>query len=429
MDAQLYKTHVDMIKLMAEISKKMPKNADVYDKITYDNLDSYKQDIEDWQDGRIAALDIYLPDWTELIRVYDDVMVDSHITAIVEVIKDKIKAKPFEIVDSNGEVNEEKTEMFQAEWFFKFLDICVETIYYPYSIIQLGDVEDDQFKELKLIKREYVVPQKKFIKQSLYVFGTYKNGKDGWDYTDPKLSPYFIELLCDYELGLLDKIAYHALGKKAMLIYWWRFGEIFGLPMRIGKTDISDPARRTNMENMMTNMGNSLSAVIDPQDEVMLAEAKASGTVSLFKDNLEYSNNEISKLLLGSSSVVDERSFVGSAEVGERIFEEKQKAICRKIAFIVQDKLIPRMLKYGFELNGYSFKWASEDTMKYSDKLEALKILPLHFDMDVEEVSEKTGFTLTEKEKISPENEIAKAIKAQSNLKELKALYNGTKSI
>ena len=424
MNAKLYNAHVDNVKLMAEVSKKMPKSVDIYKKIEYDNLDSYKQDIEDWQNGRIAALDISLPDWIGLIRAYDDVMVDSHITAIIEVIKDKIKAKPFEIVDSNYEVDEEKTEIFQSEWFFKFLDICVETIYYPYSVIQLGDVEDDQFKDLKLIKREYVIPQKKFIKQNLYVYGSYKTGVDGWNYSDPKLAPYFIELLCDYELGLLDKIAYHALGKKAMLIYWWRFGEMLGIPMRIGKTDITDPARRANMETMMTNMGSSLSAVIDPQDEVMLVEAKASGTVSLFKDNLEYSNNEISKLLLGSSSVVDERSFVGSAEVGERIFEEKQKAICRKIAFIVQDKLIPRMLKYGFELNGNSFRWVNEDTMKYSDKLEALKILPLHFDMDVDEVSEKIGFALSEKK--TTENEIAKAIKAQSNLKELKTMYNGT---
>ena len=411
---------------MDEFYKKMPKNANLSEKISYDNLDSYKKDIKDWQDGRIEALDTGLPDWTQYISVLDDVMIDSHITAIISVIKDKIKAKKISIIDSSGKPNEDKTLIFESEWFFKFLDICIETFYYPYSVIQLGDVKDEQFKDLKLIKREYVIPQKQFIKKNLYVFGTYKNEVDGWNYTDPKYENYFIELLSEYELGLLDKVAYHALGKKAMLIYWWRLGELFGIPMRIGRTDISDPARRQNMENMMSDMGSTLSAVTDKDDEVLLVESKANGTVTLFKDNLEYSNNEISKVFLGSSSVVDERSFVGSAEVGERVFEEKQKAICRKISFIINDKLLPRMLFYGFDLNGYSFKWESEDTMKYSDKIEALRVLPMYFDMDIEEVSEKMGFKL--KEKINPQKEAIKAIKAyKSNLNELKTMYDGQK--
>ena len=422
MNRTLYKTHVDTIKLMAEVNKRMPRQSDIAEQINYDNLDAYKQDVKDWQDARICALDIDLPDWTELIRVFDDVMVDSHITAIMQVIKDKIKAKEFFLESPGGERDDEKTEILKAEWFFKFLDICVETIYYPYSIVQLGDVENDEFKDIKLIRREYVIPQKTFIKKNLHVFGEYKTGHDGWSYKDPKFDPYFIEILSEYELGLLDKVAYHALGKKAMLIYWWRYGEMHGLPMRLGKTDITDPQRRDSLENALINMGNSMSAVVDKNDEIMFVESKASGQITIFKDNLEYCNNEISKTFLGTSSTIDERSFVGSAEVGERIFEEKQKSICRRIQFIINNKLIPRMINYGFPLAGYAYKWRAEDSVKFEDKLEAVRTLAPHFEMDAEEVGEALGYTL--KPRMNPQQQITEALKAQnSRIAELKAHY------
>jgi len=391
--------------------KTMPGRAKLDDLIDYFNLESTKQDVKDWQSARLNALDVHIPDWTDLIRVYDDVIVDSHLTGIVEIVKDKIKATEFEIVNDKGEVDDEKTGYFEKKWFFKFLDWAIEAIYYPVSLIQLGNMVDNGFPDIELIKREYVTPNREFVKKSLEIYGTYKHGVDGWVYTNPSISQYFIPVYPPTVLGMFDRVASHALGKKHMLIYLWRYGELFGLPIRIGKTDTKDPARRVNMENMMSNMGNAMWGVIDPDDSVELKEAKSNSSEP-YLAAMNYSNKEMSKALMGTSSVMDETSFVGAAEIGERIYETKGKGYLRDLRFLINDELIPRMIKYMIPIAGCSFRWVNEDKVSYDQKIEAVKTLAPYFKLDKDEVGEKMGFALDEKE--NTQEDIIKAVQAKS---------------
>ena len=431
MDAEarkdLWKNHVDIKRLVAEHSKNMPNKADFLDEINRDNLEATKQDVQDWQQARLLAIDVDLPDWVDLIRVYDDIIVDSFLTGVIEVTKDKIKATEFEIVDSSGKVNEEKQEIFEQEWFFKFLDMCTETFFYPFTMVQLGDMVDGSFVNIKQVKREYIIPQFDFIKSNIYSIGAYQDGVDGWSVLNLNYDPYYILIKSDIELGLFDRIASHALGKKHMLIYLWRYGEIFGLPTRVGKTDIDDPLRRKNMEFMLKNMGNNLWASMHPDDELTFVEGKSSSGNQIFLDAMNYSNSEMSRALLGSDSLMSEKSFVGSAEIGERLFEAKGKSQLRKIKFIINNQLIPRMIKYGLNMTGYKFQWVNEDKVSYDQKLEAVRILSPTFKMDAIEVGEKLGFTLDEK--VDPQEQavkMAKALKA-SSVPELSAMYNEPK--
>lgn len=425
--SKLWDNHVYVKRLIAEQSKNMPKKADFLDEINRDNLEATKQDVQDWQQARLLAIDIDFPDWVDLIRVYDDVVVDSFLTGIMEVTKDKIKATEFEIVDSNGNINEEKQEIFEQEWFFKFLDMCTEAFFYPYTMVYLGDMENGSFNNIKQVKREYVIPQFDFIKKNIYTLGAYTDGIDGWSVMNPNYSPYYILIKSDLELGLFDRVASHALGKKHMLIYMWRYGEIFGLPTRVGKTDIDDPLRRKNMELMLANMGNNLWASMHPDDELAFVEGKSSSGNKIFIDAMNFSNSEMSSALLGTDSLMSEKSFVGSAEIGERLFEAKGKSQLRKIRFIIKNQLIPRMAKYGLDVGGCRFNWVNEDKVSYDQKLEAIRVISPVFKMNAEEVGEKLGFTLDEKEDPQEQAvEMAKALK-QSSVPELSAMYQSIK--
>lgn len=414
-------------KLIQAVSKKIPKRANLIDELETYNLDATKQDVSDWQDSRLLALDYLIPDWTDLIRVYDDVIVDSFLTGIIETIKDKVKATDFKICDKSGKEIEDKTNLLKEEWFFKFLDWTTEANYYPYSVIQLGDLIDDKFKKIKMIDREYFIPQKNFVKRSYSFTGSYVHDIDGWDITMPELEKYYIAVRSPNKLGLLDRVAYHVLGKKHMLIYMWRFGEMFGLPIRVGKTDISDIERRKNMEAMAANMGNNLWAVIDPEDEFNLIEPKSTGSNSnFFKEAMNFSNSEMSIALAGTESLFKEKSFVGSAEVGERIFEYRQKSILRSIQFIINNQLIPRMVFYGLPVDGLKFQFIQEDTVPYDLKITAVNTLGQLFEMDPEEVGKKTGYTLKPKSTPNTQNnnfDDLKNKKPTSVMKEVKALY------
>lgn len=411
--------------IKAQSKRDRKRLSEITELIDYFNLDATKQDVKDWRESRLLAIDYQVPDWTDIIRVYDDVMVDAFLSGMINTIKDIVKSKDFKVYSADGK--EQDIYLFENKWFFNFLEWTTEALFYPYSVIQLGKMTDNKFPEIKLIPREYFIPQHTFVKKNLYSFGEYKHMFDGWDITQPELKMFYIYVCSNEKLGLLDKVAYHALGKKNMLVYWWRFAEKYGIPIASGKTDIRDPARRTNMETMLTNMGNSMWVVTDPEDEVQLIEAKApNSNVNIFKDNINSSNFEMSVALAGSESIFKEKSFVGAAEVGERLFELRQKSILRDVGFTINNELIPRMALSGIPVEGWYIKWTNEENVSYDNKIKAVKTLMPYYELDPDEVGGKLGFTLKEKVKMEPNQDIIDQIKQRepsSIMPEVHALY------
>lgn len=366
----------------------------VSEEITYSDLDAAKQDIKDWQVSRLTAQSVLMPDYTDFTRVLNDIMVDSHINGIINSIKNKIKSKEFNIYSADGNIDEEKTKLFKNKWFFKYVDYVVESIFYPYSLIELGNSENNALNEIKLVPREYVIPQSFFIKKSLYSSSV--NEQNGWFFNSEEYAPYYIYLPSMYPLGLLDIAAPHAIGKKFMMQYWWRFAEKFSIPFRLGKTDIQDPKRKSNMENMFKNWVNAMYAVMDTQDDVTLEMPKMTDVYSVFLELMKYSNNEISKALAGAVGIFDEKSFVGSSEAGERLFNEFVSMFVREVTFSVNNELIPRLINtYRFPLKDTDvFQYESKTNATYQETIEAVRVLSPSFIMDAEQVGEKLGFTL-----------------------------------
>lgn len=371
--------------------KKSVNGKDVTQQIQYSDLFAFKQDIKDWQNARQFAISVDNPDWTDYIRVLNDVTVDSHITSIINSIKNKIKLKEFGVFDESG-LNEDKTALLMDEWFYKFIDYVVESIFFPYTLVFLGDMKNYRL-DIKQVEREYIIPQYDLIKKSLYI--TNNSPKAGWYYKgqQSKLEPYYIFIPSDHKLGLLDKVAYHALGKKHMLIYWWRYAEMFGIPWRIGKTDIEDNTRRTTMETMLKNSGNSQYAVLDLEDQIEFQESKNIDAYQVFEKNYHTSNNEISKAFAGAIGIFDEKSFVGSAEAGERIFDEYIESYCRKVVNYVNNQLKPRLIEtYKFPLQHTDkFKFINKTKVTYDQKIEAAKALLPYYNIDEETIQQEFG--------------------------------------
>lgn len=393
--------------------KKTVNGKDVTEQIQYSDLFAFKQDVKDWQEARQFAINIHNPDWTQYIRVLDDVMVDSHVNSIINSIKNKIKLRDFGIFDADGNLNKEKTKLIKKEWFYKFIDYVIEGIFYPYTLIYLGDMVNYNLS-IKQVEREYIIPQYNMVKKSLYI--TNNSPKAGWYFRgeQSKIEPYYIFVESHEKLGMLDKVAYHALGKKHMLIYWWRYAELFGIPWRHGKTDIDDNARRTNMENMLKNAGNSMYMVTDPDDEVDIVSNNNTDAYQVFEKELHYSNNEISKAFAGAIGIFDEKSFVGSAEAGERLFDDYVESYSKKVVNIVCNELIPRLISY------YMFPFSFDDTFKfithkrisYEQKIKALQVLLPYYNIDEKIIENEFGIEVQSRGSASQANSIAPEVAA-----------------
>ena len=141
--------------------------AKIIEQLIKRNQAQIAQDLQDWTNAVNSAKRVLAPNRRFLIEIFDRVDDDGHITGIVESIKNKIKAKEFNILDASGEIDEDSTKLFQKVWFFKFLEWMVEAPFFGYSLIQLGDIVDDAFEDIELVPREYIVPELGIVRKDL----------------------------------------------------------------------------------------------------------------------------------------------------------------------------------------------------------------------------------------------------------------------
>lgn len=373
------------------IDRKQPTRTQVASRIILRQQVRQREDVGDWRHALLLAESADHPDRTDLIKIYKDVDLDGHITGIISAIKNKIKSKPFMIVNAQGEEDEDKTALFEKEWFFKFLDFIIEAPFWGFTLVQLGDIKDDGFPDIQMIPREYVVPERELVKKDLFE-GRNRNGDNAFFYKEQPLKDWFIFIGEKKDMGLLNKATPHALSKKNMFTEMWEYAELFGMPIRIGHTDLNDTERRKNMENMVRDMGSAAWGVFAEEDKINFVERQSTDPSDVFIEPIKLSNEEISKAFAGQVATFDEKSFVGSAEVQERIFNEFVITKMRNARFVINNDLFPRMVLHRMIPSGFSFRWKAEEILSITDRSKIITDLTkVGYQFTADTVTEEIG--------------------------------------
>lgn len=353
-----------------ESSKKKAKKVEKI--IKKQTLHRIRMNLSRWQAARTYAESLVNPNNTELMRVYKDIVIDAHLWALMQTIRLKVMANSFNIYNSDGEVDDDATAMFKKRWFRNCARHIVDADFYGFSLIQLGDIVNGCFQDAELVPREYVVQQKNGVKKSL---GDSKN-----------LVPFnkgsFINWLVPAgekdNLGLLDKAAPLVIKKKEVIAAWSTAAELFGMPIRIGKTSISDEERRENMEEMLEEMGESAWAVINEDDEIELKEAAKTDFSNMYDKFIERANSELSKLFLSQTGTTDEKTHVGSANVMENILKDVIESYVLKVEDVTNEVIIPIAVKHGLLKLGSYIKADNEQKLTVKELFEIVKeLMPL----------------------------------------------------
>ncbi len=237
---KLFGYNIDFNKVQ-DVSVNMPKTADIRKRITtptqlyrgFTNIETYKLAVT-------RAESLTAPQRSELYKVYKNIELDAHLTAAVNQRKNLTLSKDFD-VKLNGEENEELEYIIKQKWFRDFIDYSLDAIYYGHSLIQFDSVVDNAFKSVELVPREYVKPEFHIVTN------TYAD-LSGTDYLEAPYNNWCIGVGKPRDLGLYMKAAPLVIWKKNALGAWSEFVEIFGSPIRIGKTDVRDEVTRDNME-------------------------------------------------------------------------------------------------------------------------------------------------------------------------------------
>lgn len=320
------------------------------------------QTVADWRCAIGLWEDVADPDKSNLLDIYNDTDLDCHITSVVQTRKSKVLNKSFKIVDENGEIDEKSTQLFRSKWFKDFVSNALDATYWGYTLVALGEIKNDKFTSVKTVNRYHVDPIRKIIVEQ-------EGDTTGLDYTQSPASLWMIPVGDEREFGLYGKVSLMYIYKKWALNAWNEFVEMFGQPVRIGKTDIEDDESKQNMIENIRDMGANMWGVFGKDDEIDFVEAMKVNGETVYENINRFIDQQISKAVVGQTMTSDDGSSQSQATVHESILDGLVQGDSIDIEFLVNDELVPRMRSLGFSIpEGSKFMYNDEEVISSLDR-------------------------------------------------------------
>ena len=316
-----------------------------------------RNDIRDWRDAWQLAINVDCPNRQRLYDIYRDVAVDLHLSGCIEQRKGFVMARSFKLVGADGKTDIQATHLLEQTWFKQLAGHVLDSVYWGHSLIELGDVTTDgdgcpTYSGVALIPRKHVIPEYGRIIDDLGQTWT-----TGIDYRQPPYTAWLIEAGAPDNLGLLLKAATQTIPKKNMLAFWDTFGEIFGMPMRIARTSSRDPKEHNQLMQMLQKAGATQSMVAGIDTEIEFVETGKTDSYNVYLQRVEVANAELSKLIIGQTMTIEDGSSLSQSQTHLQVFENLVDSDCDMLRDMVNNQLLPRMVRHGFPVKGLRFEW------------------------------------------------------------------------
>jgi SPP1 gp7 family putative phage head morphogenesis protein len=381
------------------------------------NFDRSRKSIQDWLEAWIQAENIFYPRRVKLMDVFDMALLDTHLYAVIENREMKVLGEPFLIL-KNDTIDEEAHRLLKTQWMRDFMKLVLQVIPFGYSTIELNLIQN-KIDNVKLIERRNILPERKHVLINFYDY-------EGIDFSLPPVSDFYIHVQSDYPIGLLNKAVYWTIYKRMSAASHALFNENFGLPMLIAKSN-GDDERKQELLGELKELGKERVGVLGDGEELDSEYPSSSqGAFQNFEAMTERANNEISKLFLGHVKGTDDnqgaQTYVNKNESEKTPSEERREADMEFVENVINGELFPRLIKFGYPLQGCRFQFLHnylQDKSRYKKSLEPnlLKLILDNYEVPAEWIEDNFGVPAKEKKK---EPELKMLDKAQNEQKNTK---------
>lgn len=354
-----------------------------------------KKDVADWRAANQIAIDFENPNRCRLYDIYADCVLDAHLSGCIAQRKGKVLQKDFRLVDSDGQENPAATQLLRAEWFLDFLNLALDSIYWGPTLIQLGNVVSAdngtmRYQGVELVPRKHVVPE-----YGVLVRNPGDDWRQGIPYRDGDIANWCVEVGKSDDLGLLLKCGPSCISKKNMLAYWDVFGEIFGMPLRIARTNTLDDSERARLEAALDKMGAAQYIVTSDGTEVEIKESSRGDAFNVYDKRVDRCNSELSKVILNQTMTIDSGSSLSQSEVHLEIFERTTESDATMCANIINGRLLPLMVRHGFPVSGLQFQWNNSTSYSPAEQREIERLVLEYYEVPQEYFTDKYGVSIT----------------------------------
>jgi phage gp29-like protein len=368
-------------------------------------LQRIKQDTLTWREGIDEAERAFVPFRVKMQETFVDTILNGHVSACIERRKDLTLLRDWQFVNADGSINEDVELIFNSTWFNKFMSFSLDTIFFGYTLISLGDIKDGKFNDIEIIKRWNISPDRKVVSSVPY-------DTNGVNFEDEEFRNWHVYIKTVNDIGsskcgfgLLYSVALYEIFLRNLLGYNGDFVELYSQPYRIGKTNKTQGIERDTFEDAVANMGSAGYAILDAQDDTIeFLESTLGGSgYKGYADLEQRIEKKISKLILGHADALDSTAGkIGASQGNEsptsQALDDKQAKDGIFVMDIVNCELLPRLRNLGFAIPEdvkFEFKNDSEQNENNANIVAmAVEIKKAGLQMDKEYFEEQTGIKL-----------------------------------
>ena len=341
----------------------------------------FRKEIKEWKMYKAQALDSEMPRRANLILLYIDIMEDAFIFGRWNNRKFRISNKAIQVV-SNGEINEDKTNLFKKLWFNRYLKHYMDSKAFGPTLIYPKNIDEDGYiKDIDIVPRTNVVPETCEILKNVY-------DQKGVRFDESPLKEWSLLLGDVDDLGLLNKAAPLWIFKKHSWQNWDEFEEMFGVPMRIAKVASSDKRVQNEVQKWLKSLGSAGYAMFQEGTDIEIVESKSKDAFNVFNEKRKAVNEEIAILFDGQFESSTESGSNAKAGV---VIENTQKEITKDDAttalFSINEQLLPFLIKRGYPFD-------ENDEVQWNDNKETTPEQRLKIFKGVKEL----GFSVVKKQ-------------------------------
>lgn len=343
-----------------------------------------KKDISTWRAALTSAENRNFPNRNRYYDLCEELVLDNHVRNLQKRLYRMIAKNKLAFV-AKDKINEDLSKLLSGKWFQNFVRYCVDSRLYGHSLIEFVYENDKIY--CYLIPRKHVLPE----------LGGFRDTPYDTQYIEYRGDEYYkkftIEVGEPQDLGDLMAAAPNILFKKNATIAWSEYTEIFGMPMRVGKTNSKNVTDLDRMEGQMIGMGKAAYAVIDSQEEIDFVESTKGDAYQVFDMLIERMNSELSKLFLGETLTTDvgRNGSRAQSEVHQDVSYEVEAELQQWFLNILNEDLLPVLGHLGLPVNGLEIQYINNNNSELEDD----KWLNENFDIDPQFWADKYNVPIT----------------------------------
>lgn len=288
------------------------------------------------------------PDRSRLLSIYDYILNDGHLSSQIEQARMKVLSEPFSLF-KDKKADEKTTRILQAAWFENILNGILDAEFFGFTLLDAFPL--DGKLDVVTIPRINVSPDDRFLLIDGHVHGK----KFPYAGLEEKLN--LMHFGRSKDMGTLLNASFNVIFKYYSRSDWSRASEKFGMPMLHIKANTNQESELDRIELKAAAFGTDGFLVTQSGDEATIVERKGQDMHKIYLDNITYCDEQISKIINGQTGTSDEKAFVGSAEVHERMQNTFTISRLRRIKYGVNDIVIPRLVSLGMIPEGLEFDY------------------------------------------------------------------------